>query len=204
MKKIAVDVALLPPEEIADLAIKLNHELVGPEKNKIILGKKEGEAMPHMTLLMGCVEEGDLMEMGKMGEEISNNISLLELGIYGVDEEIIRKNTLVSSLGIRKIPEIQNFHEKVLREFQNFFRGSASREMFYNPLKVSMEEFSYIDQFPQVAGLAKFYPHFTLGLGKIVKSGVNFPIEFKPARLAICHLGDYYTCRKILWSKELN
>lgn len=201
MNKIAVDIVLLPPEEIADLAIKLNRELSGTETNKIILGKNEGEAMPHMTLAMGCIEERDLGEIEKILDRVSGGVIIPKLEIYGIDTEKIRGDITVSSLGINKITEIQELHEKISREFKEIFSGEATREMFCG--SVSMEEFSYIDDFSEIASFQKFYPHITIGLGEIQNPPISFPIKFRPAKIAICHLGDYYTCRKILWDKDL-
>lgn len=83
MSKITADAALLPPEEIADLAIELNRSFSGSETNKIILGKKEEETMPHMTLAMGVIEENNLAEAGKVLSEVISGYKILELTATG-------------------------------------------------------------------------------------------------------------------------
>ena len=159
--------------------------------------------MPHMTLVMGCVEEIGLGKIERIMGSFIEAMAILDLEIYGVDTEKIRGDITVSSLGIQKIDEIQKLHENVGNELKGFFSGGASREMFYNPPGVSMEEFSYIDKFFEVAGGEKFYPHITIGLGEMQDRSVKFPIMFRAEKIAICHLGDYYTCRKVLWYKNL-
>ncbi len=197
-----MDVALLLPEEIADLAIELNRSFLGSETNKIILGKKEGEAMPHSSLNMGCVEESELPKLIEILSGIGKHFSSLDLEFYGIDTEKIRVDTIVSSLGIKKGEELRTFHEEVMNKLKAIFSRDASREMFFSPPPVSLEEFSYINKFYEMAAFEKFYPHVTLGLGEIRDSKIKFPIKFKASTLAVCHLGDYYTCRKILWSMK--
>ena len=52
MPKIAIDVVLLPPEEIMDKAIEINRQLAD---DPIKLNKEN--CLPHVSLCMGVVEE---------------------------------------------------------------------------------------------------------------------------------------------------
>ena len=45
-----------------------------------------------------------------------------------------------------------------------------------------------------------FNPHITLGEGVVDK--LDGPIKYSDSRLAICHLGTYCTCRKILTVRD--
>ncbi len=46
-------------------------------------------------------------------------------------------------------------------------------------------------------------PHITLGYGQ-AKPPFSFPVAFAAARLALCHLGNHCTCRKVLASCRLS
>jgi len=45
-------------------------------------------------------------------------------------------------------------------------------------------------------------PHISVGYGEI--TGLPSPIEFRATQLALCHLGNHCTCRKVLASAEFS
>ena len=59
MNKIAVDVVLLPSDEMTDRAIRANTELVEKFGSEIVLNKKN--CLPHISLAMGCINERDVL-----------------------------------------------------------------------------------------------------------------------------------------------
>ncbi len=44
-----------------------------------------------------------------------------------------------------------------------------------------------------------------IGIGEVENEicGIEFPIQFTASKLALCHLGNYCTCRKILSLHDL-
>jgi len=61
MRKIAIDVALLPSKEMMDKAIEINKELLKKYEDKIILDKEK--CLPHISLCMGCIDEDRIPEV---------------------------------------------------------------------------------------------------------------------------------------------
>ena len=84
MKK-AIDIVLLPPEEIMDLAIGLNKPWVKGIDDEIALDKKT--CLPHITLAMGLIEPDQIATVEKAMRGIAQQFSPLSL-------KIIAANTL--------------------------------------------------------------------------------------------------------------
>lgn len=61
--KIAIDVVLIPPEEVIHLAIGINKDFPENIKENYILDAET--CIPHITLLMGLVEKGQLPEVNQ-------------------------------------------------------------------------------------------------------------------------------------------
>ena len=55
--------------------------------------------------------------------------------------------------------------------------------------------------YPEKSSFENFFPHITIGYGEI--NNFSFPIIFSVSKLALCHLGNHCTCRKILASTNL-
>jgi hypothetical protein len=55
----------------------------------------------------------------------------------------------------------------------------------------------WIRTYPRKAGYERFDPHITIGYGQ-GPSDLSLPIPFTASQLALCHLGNHCTCRKVL------
>ena len=73
--------------------------------------------------------------------------------------------------------------------------------MFYDDA-VAESTLEWVRNYPQKAGYESFSPHITLGYGQ-VQPAFPFPAVFTVARLALCHLGNHATCRKLLAAVDL-
>jgi hypothetical protein len=56
---------------------------------------------------------------------------------------------------------------------------------------------AYVKDFRERFGGAHFDPHVTLGFGE--SASRQEPFEFEANRLAICHVGNFNTCRRVLY-----
>ncbi|MHC4628534.1 MAG: hypothetical protein ACYTDV_16275, partial [Planctomycetota bacterium] len=55
MSRIAVDVVLLPSDEVTTRAIEANIELLKQSPDKIVLDREN--CLPHVSLAMGCIDQ---------------------------------------------------------------------------------------------------------------------------------------------------
>jgi hypothetical protein len=66
---------------------------------------------------------------------------------------------------------------------------------------------AWIKSYPEKSSFERFSPHITIGYGEIndysfPPQGVLRTMKFAVSRLALCHLGNHCTCRRILASIE--
>jgi hypothetical protein len=78
--------------------------------------------------------------------------------------------------------------------------------MFSNQQEINIKDtpwmFPYIQNFTQNSSYKNFNPHITIGDG-IFERKLKLQIKFTASRLALCHLGNYCTCREILYETSL-
>jgi hypothetical protein len=78
-----------------------------------------------------------------------------------------------------------------------YFGTRASKWMLYGSSVVSKSTLSWISNYARKSSFENFKPHITLGFGKAeIKKVIK--LKFKAQKLAICHLGNHCTCRRVL------
>ena len=83
MAKIAVDIVLLPSEEMTEMAISTNKELLKQNPAKIVLDKKN--CIPHISLAMGCIDERKINEIDNILKTIAKEKAVRQLKALGID-----------------------------------------------------------------------------------------------------------------------
>ncbi len=199
MAEIAVDVVLLSSEEMADKAIAANKELLKQCADKIVLDKEN--CLPHISLAMGCIDERDIDNIEKVLQTIAKQSSLGQLNIIGIHTETNSAGEKVSVLQIEKTEALQSLHEEVMQKLAPYFSYDVTADMVLSPPMAGEPTLLWIKNYPEKSSFEKFFPHITIGYGGI--NNFSFPVKFTASKLALCHLGNHCTCRKILASVEL-
>jgi len=200
MSRIAVDVVLLPPESVMEKAIQINKELLKSNEKKIKLNNKN--CLPHISLAMGCISEGSKHKIGNILASIASEFPVIQLKAESIKVIKILPGKLVSQILIQKTTQIQTLHNAILERLWPYFDYDVDSSMFYNPIEIGDFTLNWVRNYARHYGNPKlFHPHITLGIGKTKEHG--FPLSFFAKRLAICQLGNYCTCRKILMEFEL-
>jgi 2'-5' RNA ligase len=198
MAKIAVDVVLLPCDEMMDRAIGANRELLKQRADGIILDRENG--LPHISLAMGCIDGRDVADIEKILQAVAESNAPGPLTIVGLRTETEPSGEEVSVFEIRKTPRIQSLHEAVMRTVAKHFTYDVAPDMVLAPA-VSPSTLSSIRNYPKRSSFGNFSPHITVGYGRIDE--FSSPIEFSATQLALCHLGNHCTCREVLASVRL-
>jgi len=199
MAEIAVDVVLLPSEEMVDKTIAANKELQKQYADKIVLDKES--CLPHISLAMGCIDERDIADIEKILQTIAKQSSLGQLSAIGIHTSENSAGEQVSVLQIEKTEALQSLHEEVMRRLELYFHYDVRVDMVLSPPMASESTLAWIKNYPEKSSFEKFFPHITIGYGEI--NDYSFPTEFTVSKLALCHLGNHCTCRKILAWAEL-
>jgi len=208
MARIAVDVVLLPSDEMTDYAIEVNRELLKTFDNKIILNYEN--CLPHISLAMGCINEKDIPDIKEILRDIAKKYSFSELRVVDIRAEIIPTGKKVSGFKIEKTKGLQLLHEEVMERLAPYFSYDVTTAMLFSPSEVEEATLFWIKNYPEKSGFGNFSPHITIGFGETnkVESGpaqrlCRIDAGFAASKLALCHLGNYCTCRKVLVSAEL-
>jgi hypothetical protein len=107
----------------------------------------------------------------------------------------------VSSFAIKKTNDLQALHEAVMRDVGPLLSYDVDATMIYDGVAAETT-LEWIRDYAEKAAYDHFFPHITLGYGQ-ASTAMTFPIPFPAMRLALCHLGNHCTCRKVLTAVAL-
>ena len=199
MSKIAIDVVLLPSESMTEKAIEVNQKLLQQYSSKIVLNKEN--CFPHISLCMGVIDENDIPAVTKILAEIGKQFSALNLTATNLPTHIIPTGDKVADFQIQTTEKLQLLHELIMKKLSQFLTYDVSADMLFVPPAIEEVTFYWIKNYPNKLSFDKYKPHITLGFGEI--TDIELPIQFTSSKLALCQLGNYCTCKKILVSTEL-
>jgi hypothetical protein len=191
--KLAVDVVLLPPEEVMDIVLGVNKRAVIRGDTTIELNKTE--RIPHLSLLMGVLNSNDLSKVIQLLTEIVKQFQPLQLTIDSIKDQCF---------GVGFQDQLQKLHETIVTKIDPFFEHQATKDMYLESegyqFKKDIEY--WVNEFVNKHSLDNFWPHITFHSPE--KKPVELPLHFVTSRLALCQLGARNTCRKILFETTLN
>jgi 2'-5' RNA ligase len=194
--KLAVDVLLLPSNEVAEYAILLN-ATTGDER--IHLGKDR--RLPHITLAQGCVEQGELPACWDALREIAAQHRKIDLEISG----IVRSIEWVVSLDIVPSPALHSMHKSIMDSVApKFFSYDPMPGMFAGDGMAQMS-CSWLRRFKGKADRGEYWPHITIGFDwhNLLLDTAPCPMRFTASTYALFHLGSYCTAYEQIGSMEL-
>ncbi|NKE71833.1 2'-5' RNA ligase family protein [Candidatus Manganitrophus noduliformans] len=200
LNKCAVDIVLLPSEEIMDAALQMNQELLPHFEKKIVLDRNR--CLPHLSLAMGALKEEDLPAAANFLEEIASYFPPIPLIFTGIDAGPIATGETVTAWKVDPTAVLQSLHETVFNRLSPLLTHDATAEGFIDFPDVAPASVDWVNRYPDAAAFARFSPHITLGIGALAPDR-SFPPRGAASRLALCHLGNYCTCREILFETTL-
>ena len=201
MGRKAVDVVLLPDGAMTATAIEANSELVKKFGEKIVLNERN--CLPHISLAMGSINDGDITAAGTILQLIARECTLRDLTILGVQVSENAAGEKVSAFEVEKTEELQSLHETIMERLESYLTSDVTIDMIcgYDNERIAETTLSWIRNYREKSSFGKFFPHITIGYGE-VSNLPAFPIIFAASRLALCYLGNHCTCRSILTSIE--
>jgi 2'-5' RNA ligase len=216
--KIAVDVVLLPSQAMMDRAIAANRRLLRIGTDKITLNKRD--CLPHISLAMGCIEKTDIPNIERTLRTVAKSRPPGPLTIVGIRVGTDAAGRKVSVFEVGKTDLLQSLHEAVMRDLSPYLSSNVTADMLLGEPAADDSTLQWIRDYPEKSSFENFFPHITIGFGQIAEHAVRrrsgparagvpsasegphlpSPIEFHATQLALCHLGNHCTCRKVLAS----
>jgi len=192
MAKIAVDVAILPPNHIMDLAIRLNRQFDSLSR----LNRENN--LPHITLAMGVIKESQISEVNNKINQMAGGFMPLDLEISEVYHTIKPNGEKSFALKIKPSIALSNLHAVIMKELLPIFTYDVKIDMFNNDDVVDPISIYWVENYAKNhKDPEDFDGHISLKCNKEVIFN-DLPLRFTAKRIALCHLGDHCTCRRIL------
>ena len=199
MAKIAVDVVLLPSEEVTNQAIEANKVLLKQYADRIVLDKEK--CLPHISLAMGCMDERDISNIEKILQSIAEKYNPGQLSVIGINTGTNSLGEKVSAFEVKKTERLLSLHKQVMRRTTPYLSYDVTAEMVIWPPMPCESTLPWIRNYPEKSAFENYFPHITIGYGQV--DDFSFTAEFTASKLALCHLGNHCTCRKVLATIEL-
>jgi hypothetical protein len=147
---------------------------------------------------MGCINNNEIDVIGRLFADIVEKQHpgiLISTGIHIGTNSTGEK---VSVLELKRTDTLQSFHEEIMEALEPYFSYNVSSEMVLSPPQAGESTLRWIREYPKKSSFQRFFPHITLGYGQL--TNFPFPAKFSAQKLALCHLGNHCTCRKVLAS----
>ena len=194
MKKIAINVVILPPDPVMDLALEWNRMLCKSQQTNIALGKLQ--YLPHISIVMGCIRADQLEHANAILESIATQHRALDLKVHNIRTVSTESGNKVITFDILLTQELAVLHESIVDAFRPLLTQDADDDAINDSPPISPGAVDWINHYIPDQCFDHFWPHITLGFGD--PPDTFHPISFLASRLAICHLGNHCTCRTIL------
>ncbi len=110
MSKIAIDIVLLPPDDVMDICIDLCKKFPDYNNDRVSLNKINN--LPHASLFMGIIEENEIDKIINKIESITKEYKSLNLTIPQITYKKRPDDTESYFLEIEKTKELQNLHKQ--------------------------------------------------------------------------------------------
>lgn len=200
MSKIAIDVVLLPSEEMMDKAIEINQKQLIKYKGEVVFNKQN--CLPHISLIMGAINKEDIPAISNILKKIASGFKIFNLIADGYRSPLIPSGEIYSEYTVKNTKELQRLHETIIKKLNRFLTYNITIDMLCSSPAFDKTTLLFIKNYLKNSSYKNFEPHISLGVGKT--ENVATPIASTASTLALCHLGNYCTCRKILFSTNLS
>ena len=195
---LALDIAILLPPETSTSVELLNTQLSAPPEGFRFSARR----LPHISLVQ---QFSPTTELNVIEQTIAGVVSKhppIDLTLAS-----ITNSETTSSLTVTPSPVLDTLHRRLMDQLAIFDVGLGDERAFINtdatPTDAArLRDITWVSQFRTEAAYDAFAPHVTLGVGAI-KTTIP-KTTFTASVIALCILGRFCTCQKVLASWELS
>jgi 2'-5' RNA ligase len=185
-KLVALDVAILPPPDVARRAMEYSAALGGEDSHALRLDETH---LPHVTLTQHFVREEEL-----------------EIAFTHIDEVVRGRRSFLVRVGgggksghtvwmaLDPSSELTELHEALMEALRGIERPGGTPAAFVDEARAG--DALWVAGFRLKSSFGSFTPHITLGHGAEPPSIPPFTFEVRT--IAACHLGRFCSCRHVL------
>jgi 2'-5' RNA ligase len=189
---IALDVAVLPPPDVSARAIAASAALPPEESQGLLLDEAH---LPHITLMQLFARENEREEVMTRIDETVRDAGPLALEVTGGGQAAHSV-----WMAISKTPPLVTLHERLMEALRGLERPDGGTGAFFDE-DARLRDVLWVAGYRLKSSFHHFTPHITLGHGSHAPE--IEPFTFTADTVAVCHLGKFCTCRKVLRSWTL-
>jgi hypothetical protein len=186
-KLIALDVAILPPPEVALRAIRLSAALHVDESQGLRLSE---EYRPHLTLTQQFVRADELDSALMQVEGVLHRTAPLTVRATGG-----AKRGKTVWIGVEPTDALARLHAELMDVLEPFERAGGTAAAFVDG-DARAGDVIWVGGYREKSSLTAFAPHITLAHAS--EPPTVEPFAFEAAAVAACHLGRFCSCRRVL------
>jgi 2'-5' RNA ligase len=190
---LALDVAVLPPPGVTARAIAVSAALPAEEFQGLRL---DDSHLPHITLTQMFGRANELDQVFARVDEVVRGFRPMTLRISGGGQ-----GTQSVWMEVEKTPALMQLHEQLMEALRGFERPDGGTGAFFDA-DARLRDVLWVTGYRLKSSFHHYTPHITLGHGK--EPPAIEPSGFEADTVAVCHLGKFCTCRKILRQWNLN
>ncbi len=184
---LAIDVVLLPPPPVSARAIDLSAVLPADLSHEFRL---DANHQPHITLSQHFVRDNELEQALARVDEVLRDRTRLTLSVTGGGHG-------ASSvwMAIERTPAIVELHERLLEALRGLERADGGPSAFFEG-DARVRDVLWVAGYRLKSSFGSYTPHITLGHGG--EPPWIEPFSFEATTAAVCHLGRFCACRRVL------
>ena len=190
---VAVDAAILLPPVAQEVVARLNAQLAGPPDGF----RFDATHLPHVTLAQQFVPAADLpLVAAEVGAVLASFPPLT------LTAERLAASGRTTSLVLAATRSLDAIHKRLMDRLAAFDMTAGGADAFLadgEPPRA--RDVEWVTRFRTAAAYTSFEPHVTLGVG--VLDAPAPALEFEAEEVALCHLGRFCTCRRVVASWTL-
>jgi 2'-5' RNA ligase len=190
---IALDVALLPPPGVSQRAIAISASLPADDFQGLRLDESH---LPHITLTQMFARTNELDEVFARVDDVVRGGSAMTLRITRGGQ-----GTNSVWMEVEKTPALVQLHEQLMEALRGLERPDGGTGAFFEE-DARLRDVLWVTGYRLKSSFHHYTPHITLGHGSAPP--VIEPTGFEADTVAVCHLGKFCTCRKVLREWKLN
>jgi 2'-5' RNA ligase len=190
---IAVDIAILPPPDVAERAIALSATLPADHAERFVL---DAEHRPHLTLTQAFIRAEEADAAFDRVDEVLRGQRALTLPVTGGG-----KSGHSVWMAVERTNDLVALHEAVMEALRGYERPGGTPAAFIDG-DARVADVLWVTGYRLKSSFGAFTPHITLGHGDAAPEIEAF--TFEADTVAVCHLGRFCTCRAVLRVWELS
>lgn len=184
---IAIDIAILPPADVSARAIALSAALPADESQGLLLGV---DRLPHITLTQQFVPFESLDPLLAQLDRLLRDREPVPLRVTGGG-----KGSNSVWMTIERTPALANLHAQLLQTAEPFEVTTGDAAAFFGG-DARDRDVRWVREFRRESSFDRFTPHITLGHAS--EPPTVEPMEFVATTIAVCHLGRFCACQRII------